>query len=220
MATKPWFFKVKDSAFICIHSRCIMKKSIAFFDFDGTITTKDTMLELIKFMHGIPRFYKGLAKLSPYLVALKLGIIKNDFAKEKMLAYFFRNTSNKDFTESCRKFSEDKLPQLIRPGAMERIRQLQQENTEIVIVSASAGEWIKDWCDSNGFKFLATSLESKEDKLTGKLLGKNCHGEEKVVRIKQSYDLAAYDQIYAFGDTTGDKPMLALAQFSYYKPFR
>mgnify|MGYP002412433442 CR=1 FL=1 len=70
-----------------------------------------------------------------------------------------------------------------------------------------------------GFDLLATQLEIKDHKLTGCYAGQNCHGEEKVRRIKAVYDLAQFDKIYAYGDTSGDKPMLALAHQSFYKHF-
>ena len=66
-----------------------MNKEIAFFDFDGTITTRDSMIEVIRFVKGTGGLLTGLALLSPWLVALKLGLVSRHKAKEKMLAYFF-----------------------------------------------------------------------------------------------------------------------------------
>jgi hypothetical protein len=62
---------------------------LLFFDFDGTITTKDTLLEFIKFSKGKLNFLSGFLIYSPFLVAYKLGIISNQSAKEKVLATFF-----------------------------------------------------------------------------------------------------------------------------------
>jgi len=41
-----------------------------------------------------------------------------------------------------------------------------------------------------------------------------------VRRILAAYDLSQYDEVYAYGDTKGDKPMLGLATIAFYKPFR
>ena len=68
-------------------------RKIAFFDFDGTITTKDSLLEIIKFQKGIPAFYTGLFFQLPWLIAFKIKIIPNDAAKQKMLTYFFGGMS-------------------------------------------------------------------------------------------------------------------------------
>jgi phosphoserine phosphatase len=67
---------------------------------------------------------------------------------------------------------------------------------------------------------ISTRLETNNGKLTGRIEGKNCRGIEKVRRIKMQYKLDEYDEIYAYGDTKGDKPMLGLATIAFYKPFQ
>ena len=118
-----------------------VKKGIAFFDFDGTITTKDTLLEFIKFCKGNLRFYFGFLMKSPYLVAFKTKIITNQAAKEKVLQYFFHNMPVQDFEKLCEAFAKQKLPSLMRPGALQEIAKLKQENYVVVVVSASPETW-------------------------------------------------------------------------------
>ena len=195
-------------------------KQIAFFDLDGTITTKDTLLEFLKFSKGKFYFYFAFLLYSPVLVAYKLKIISNQTAKEKMLTFFFGDTSLTDFRELCQRFASEVLPGLLRPKALEEIRQLQNKGIEVVVVSASLEEWIRPWTDAIGAGLIATCLEIRNEKLTGKIQGKNCYGIEKTERINASYDLSAYNKIYAYGDTSADKPMLQLATISFYKPFR
>jgi phosphatidylglycerophosphatase C len=197
-----------------------LKKGIAFFDFDGTITTKDTLLEFIRFCKGNSRFYLGFLLNSPYLVAFKTKIISNQAAKEKVLQYFFRGTRVEDFEKLCQSFTKEKLPSLIRPGALKEISKLKQENYVVVVVSASPQNWIKEWADQAGVELIASRLEVKDGMITGKILGKNCHGEEKVRRIMEKYVITDYTSIHAYGDTSGDKQMLALAHNSFFKPFR
>ena len=197
-----------------------MKKGIAFFDFDGTITTKDTLLEIIKFQKGAAAFYKGFLLLSPYLVAMKFNLLSNQLVKEKVIKYFFEGTSVEEFQKKCTEFSVRILPQLIRPAALQMIYDLRQKNFEIVVVSASPRNWFEDWCSKNNLLMISTILEVLNGRITGKLIGNNCHGEEKVKRIKESYNLTEYETIYCYGDTKGDKPMLKLATHSFYKPFR
>lgn len=197
-----------------------MKKSIAFFDFDGTITTKDTLIEIVKFYKGNVGLYSGLITLSPWLVAMKLKLISNRFVKEKFLTHFFKNIPTEKFGEICSQFVEKKIPALIRPDATKKLEEFKEKNVDIVIVSASPVNWIEVWCKTNGLSCIATHLETKEGYITGKIRGENCYGVEKVRRIKELYNLQDYSEIFCFGDTKGDKPMLALATFSYYKPFR
>lgn len=193
---------------------------IAFFDFDGTITTKDTLLEIIKYKHGKGKFYFGFLLHSPWLVAYKLGIISNQLAKEKVLRYFFRKMSPEQFQHMSDGFARTEIPALVRPKALYEIQKLKEAGAEVVIVSASAENWIREWCFSLQLKLIATQLEVKNGHMTGKIVGRNCHGEEKVARIKSKYNLSDFREIYCYGDTSGDKPMLALGTVKFYKPFR
>ncbi|HEV2478411.1 MAG TPA: HAD-IB family hydrolase [Puia sp.] len=196
---------------------------IAFFDFDGTITTKDTLLEFIRFSKGKVRFYLGFALNSPWLVAYRVGLISNQAAKERILTWFFRHMPLAQFQETCDRFTAQLVPGLIRPKALREISGLQDKGFAVVIVSASPENWIRGWAESIGAGLLATRLETrpeKEARLTGHILGHNCHGNEKVRRIGEAFNLDTYNEIYAYGDSSGDKPMLRLAHHSFYRPFR
>jgi phosphatidylglycerophosphatase C len=197
-----------------------MNKGIAFFDFDGTITNKDTLLEFIKFTKGNLAFRMGFLRNLHFLIAYKIKLIPNQLAKEKVLAHFFGNTPVAQFHEKCDAFSREIIPGLIRPGAIDEIKKLQEQGVQVVIVSASPENWIRQWTSSIHADLLATKLEVNNETITGKIVGINCHGEEKVRRIKEHYSLADYPTIYAYGDTSGDKPMLALAHYPHMKPFR
>ena len=120
---------------------------IAFFDFDGTITTKDTMIELIKFHHGKYRLYIGLTMLSPWLIAMKLKLISHQKAKEKLLSWFFKGFAETEFSKICELFFQKKIPLIINKRALQKINEHKANGDEIVVVSASATNWIKGWCD-------------------------------------------------------------------------
>ena len=195
-------------------------KQIAFFDFDGTITTKDSFLEFIKYQKGTFRFYAGFLLNSPFLVAYKIGIISNQYAKERVMRFFFGKMQTEKFQLACDEFSDNMIPSLMRPKALLEIKKLQEAGVEVVIVSASAENWLHNWCATHGVSLLATRLQHSNGKITGKIEGLNCHGEEKVRRVHEAYDLSEYSRIYCYGDTKGDKPLLGLATFSFYKPFR
>ncbi|MGZ3940566.1 MAG: HAD family hydrolase [Flavisolibacter sp.] len=91
-----------------------MKKDIAFFDFDGTITNKDTLLEFIKFTKGWFQFYSGLALNLTYLIAYRLRIISNQTAKEKILKFFFYNTPVQKFEEYQRMSGKRRIVKLCK----------------------------------------------------------------------------------------------------------
>lgn len=193
---------------------------LALFDFDGTITKRDTLIEFIRYYHGTPKLVLGLSILSPVLLAYKAGIIPNWRAKEKMLQYFFKGHSVQKFNQRCSDFAKNNIPLLLRPIAMKVLGNHIANRDEVIIVSASPENWVRPWCDQLNIKCIATCLETENGLVTGKISGKNCHGEEKVSRIKSAITLEDYTEVFAYGDTSGDKPMLALAGKAFYKPFR
>jgi phosphatidylglycerophosphatase C len=196
-----------------------LQKSIAFFDFDGTITTKDTMFEFVKYSRGSARYWIGLCLISPWLVAMKFGLISKARAKEKLLTYFFGNSDIDKFNTDCHSFTAAIIPGLLRKEALIAIQKHKKENTDIVVVSASPENWVGPWCIQNNLQYICTRLEVSNKKITGKLLGPNCNGLEKVSRIKEKFDTAEYKTIYCYGDSTGDKQMLQLATHPFYRCF-
>lgn len=196
------------------------RKKIAFFDFDGTITTKDTLLEIVKFLKGKSSFYLGFLLHATWLVAYKLNWISNNRAKQKILIYFFGGMEAQFFQEKCDLFALNIIPGLIRPGALAEIGELRKRGFEIVVVSASAINWIRKWTDGLCLQLIGTKLEVKNGLITGRIDGENNHGMQKVVNIKGHWNLKEYEEIYVYGDSTGDKPMMELATKSFYKPFR
>ena len=192
---------------------------IAFFDFDGTITTQDSLPDFIKFAIGKPKYYLGLCLLSPILLAYVLKLLPNHIAKEKMISYFFKGWPEKNFQTVADEYAALQIDKIVRPKALEKLRWHQEQGHKVVIVSASMKSWLKKWCDTQNVELISTQLEIKQGKLTGKFATKNCHGKEKVNRIKEQYSLQDYSYIYAYGDSSGDKDMLKLANEAFYKPF-
>jgi len=195
------------------------QKAIAFFDFDGTITTDDSLLKFIRFVVGDSKFLLGLFVLSPILIAYKFRLIPNYKAKQKMLSWYFKGMQKDRFYKVANEYSLIHINKILRPKAMEKIKWHKENGHKIVVISASIECWLKSWCDKNDLELIATKLEIS-DVVTGKLLSKNCYGVEKVNRIKEKYELNQYEYIYAYGDSSGDKEMLELANEKHYKPFR
>ena len=192
---------------------------IAFFDFDGTITTKDSMIEFIRFVFGDKKTFLGLLLLSPIIFLYKLRLISNHFAKQKLLSYFFSNYKIAQFNSFALEYSLKHIDKIVRHDALERINWHKNKGHHVVIVSASIETWLKPWCEKNKLELVATKLNNKNGYITGQFDKKNCYGIEKVNRIKEIYTLEKYEFIYVYGDSDGDKEMLALANKSYYKYF-
>lgn len=207
-----------DREFLLNHL-CFVKKQLALFDFDGTITNVDTLPTFIRFYQGNIKFLLGLMVLSPIILLHFIKLIPNWRAKEILLAWFFKGVDVDVFNERCRSFTKE-INGHVRKKALEEIRRHTLAGATIVVVSASPENWVKPWCDQHGIPCVATKLEVINNLLTGKINGRNCYGLEKETRIKKELTLKAYDEISAYGDSSGDREMLALAHHKFYKPFR
>ena len=195
-------------------------RKIAFFDFDGTITTDDSLLKFIRFVVGDVKFLIGLVAIGPMLVLYEMKLIPNYKAKQIMLSWYFKGMRQEDFLKVASEYSLSHIDKIVRPQAMQKIQWHKDEGHKVVVVSASLECWLRPWCDKNGLDLIGTQLEIEDNRVTGKLLSKNCYGKEKANRIRERYDLNSFDFIYSYGDSRGDKEMLELAQEKYYKPFR
>jgi len=192
---------------------------LVLFDFDGTLTTRDTLFEFCKFQVGKIRFVYGLFVLSPVLISQRLKLISAHRAKEIFLNHFIGGLTLNQFNSACNKFVVH-VSALIRPQAIQTIEDYRHKNARIFIVSASPENWITPWAKQYGIEVIGTRLQVVKDRITGKIAGKNCNGIEKVSRIKEVVDLIDFEKISAYGDSSGDIPMLNLAHHKYFKPFR
>jgi HAD superfamily hydrolase (TIGR01490 family) len=193
-----------------------MKKVIAI-DFDGTLTTKDTFVEFIRFAKGTRAFVLGFLCYAPLLVLMKLHLYPNDKAKQKVFAYFFKDMKIEDFDALCQAFAASSR-YLLRPQGVEAIRQANSEGVEILIISASIDNWVQPFFPD--VKVVGTQVEVKDGRLTGRFLTKNCYGQEKVNRLLSLYPHRQDYCLVAYGDSRGDKELLSFADESHFKPFR
>ncbi len=195
-------------------------REIAFFDFDGTITHKDSMLDFIIHTASAGKILGGVFYTLPILLLYKLGLIKNDAAKKMVLKFYYGGMKKEKFDALVRGWASTRLEGLVRSAAREHLQDLGARGVKIVIVSASLKDLLQDWARARGYDLLASEFSFSGGVFTGEYIGKNCWGNEKVAKIRSHYDLSKYDKIYAYGDTKGDLPMLALAHEPHYKPFR
>ncbi len=201
-----------------------MKKKLYCFDFDGTLTTSDTLLEFIKYAKGRGRFLMVFLMYSPLLVMMKLHLYPNWKAKQQIFAHLFAGMHIEKFDALCRGFAEENQ-HLLRPKGITLVHEALVAGAQVFIVSASIDNWVRPFFDIRnlkGVQVLGTQIEVEDGKLTGNFKSNNCYGKEKVHRIAEalkSFERSEYE-IEAFGDSRGDKEMLAFADKGHFKPFR
>ena len=189
-----------------------MKKKIFLIDFDGTIIEGDSLIKFSYFSIGIIHFFKYWIKV----IFLMPFYSRSDL--KQMFYLNFNELNLESFNNLCLDFYTLKLRKLIKESFIDFIKNI-NDDSKVIVVSASISNYLKPWCDEMGFDLISTELEVVNGKLTGKFLTPNCNGKEKVRRIKEKYNLKEFDEIHVFGNSKGDFPMLELGTHKYYKFF-
>lgn len=187
-------------------------KTLALFDFDGTVYKKDSLLEFTKFHKGKIAFFLGMFLLFPYLIGLKLGFMKNDKVKIKFISHFFKGIDVEKFTEKGKKFALQHIDENLNPLVYKEFQNHLKKGDTIYIVSASVAEWIEPWSNQFGVQVIGTILEIKNNKITGNFSSKNCYGIEKVTRVNEILNLNDFSVIKVYGSGKGDLEMLQLSK--------
>ena len=187
--------------------QCSMKQLFAF-DFDGTLTTRDTLIAFIRYACGTPRFLLGFLLHAPLLVLMKLRLYSNGKAKQRLFSWFFRGMPLEAFDALCQSFASTHR-HLLRPETVCLLQQALSEGAEVLVVSASIDNWVQPFFPT--VTVLGTQIEVIDGRLTGRFLTPNCYGQEKVRRIVALHpDRSAY-RLTAYGDSRGDRELLAFA---------
>jgi HAD superfamily hydrolase (TIGR01490 family) len=183
-------------------------KQLFAFDFDGTLTTRDTLIAFIRYACGTPRFLLGFLLHAPLLVLMKLRLYSNGKAKQRLFSWFFRGMPLEAFDALCQSFASTHR-HLLRPETVCLLQQALSEGAEVLVVSASIDNWVQPFFPT--VTVLGTQIEVIDGRLTGRFLTPNCYGQEKVRRIVALHpDRSAY-RLTAYGDSRGDRELLAFA---------
>lgn len=191
-------------------------KTIVYFDFDGTLTTKDSLMPFLKYCVGSVQYYAKLLIVSPILIGYLLKIIPNDVAKERVISSFLRGWSQKSIQEKAAQFARSCIPNFLLDVGMEKLKEHQARGDYCVLVSASPEIYLCIWSMLQGFdKTIATRFEFQDGIFTGKLLGKNCFGQEKVERIELELGEGCWVDSFAYSDSVVDMPMIQKSRFGF-----
>lgn len=188
------------------------KPVLAVFDFDGTLTYHDSFVPFLKYAFGTAAFTrKMIGLLLPSLAHLS-GRISRDQLKEKLIAHFLTGVSDAWLNEKAQAFCEQRWEKLLRPSGLKGVAAEIAAGHEVTLCSASPELVLRPFAAKLNVKLIATQLEVVNGYLTGALIGVNCRCASKVQRLQSVYgDLDQY-HLRAWGDSAGDKQLLAAAQ--------
>jgi phosphatidylglycerophosphatase C len=196
-------------------------KHIAFFDFDGTISAQDTFFPFIMFVADQTRTFLRLWIFSPYFLFLlflyMIKVMSNHTIKQKIMMVMLQGISEEDIERIAEEFIAMKLDKYVKPEIFSLLQKHLDLNHKVIIVSANLDVFLTPWARKYGVTaVISTQLEIADTGispyLTGRILGKNCYGPEKVRRVKEYLEAKhiGLNQLYSYGygDSKGDYELL------------
>ena len=191
--------------------------NLALFDFDGTITTKGTFPDFMRFAVVPAKCAVGNILFAPRVLGYKLGFISGSDIRTRVTRFGFRGVAADEVRRAGHEFARDVLPDLLRPSAMEKIQWHKNQGDVVVIVSGAFDVYLSPWCVQHQLHLICSQLEVVDGTLTGRYRGEQCVNAEKSRRVREKYDLEKFLKVYAYGDTKEDMDMLNLATERYFR---
>lgn len=195
------------------------KPVVAAFDFDGTLTRRDTLQAFLLHTLGTATVIGHALALAPTLIGYALGWIRNDVAKQRVFARCLAGIKLEALQQQGEQFAREVLPGLLRKEAMARFDWHKKQGHRCIVISASLDLYVRPWAKQMGFDdVIASHLETREDgRITGNLSGGNCFGVEKSIRLTALMGERSAYTLYAYGDSRGDRELLQMADYGYYR---
>ncbi len=173
---------------------------INVYDFDNTIYRGDSSVDFFRHCAAkYPRAYWSVLAASPWLLAMALGLADKTRVKQRIYRYL---RCVPDVREEVERFW------LTHDGNL-KDWYFAQKREDDLIISASPEFLLEPLMRRLGLRLIA----SRVDAGTGVYEGLNCHGEEKVRRMREAYPAVQIDGFYS--DSRSDAPLAKLARQAY-----
>jgi phosphatidylglycerophosphatase C len=186
------------------------RPGVAAFDFDGTLSERDTLVPFLRRVRGTPRVLAAAGRAVPQ-------VRDRDRFKLALLGHLFRDQSAEQLAAEGEAYVPA-LESVLRPEMLDRVRWHQAEGHATLLVSASLGAYLRPLAGRLGLDaVLAVELVADAGgRLTGEVVGGlNTRGVEKVARLRRwiedRYGPDAEVELWAYGDSSGDEQLLARA---------
>lgn len=185
-------------------------KKIYVFDFDGTLTKRDTLVPLSIYF-AKKGYIKSFLTFFFNYVLFKLKISANESLKRNFAKYFFRGKSIDEIKELLYDFFETQVK--YKNKVYNDFINAVKNRNKVIIVSANFDFVVNTWLDFIDLKdviVVATELEIDNKYFTGRINGDVCRGLTKAKRLKKAIDTNAY-YIVSYADEVSDRDIMSLS---------
>ena len=183
-----------------------MQKPYALFDFDGTLIRGDSIVRFVRYARakGLTGA-GGLARAALWAAAYGLRLTTAERA----------GRGEAEVEALGRVFCREELIPRLYPQGVEELRRRHAEGVEVLLITASPTFYLEALRDELPIRrIIGTRMHVENGVYTGLIAGENCRGVQKPLRLAEDLaargDMVDYAASWAYGDSAGDAPMLAL----------
>jgi len=194
-------------------------RPIVAFDFDGTLTIRDSFTQFLRWRAGPGGWALGLVKMAKATAAYARDRDRGAI-KAASVKIFLKGVTRAELEADAARFADAMWDRFMRPDALKVWEDWGRKGAYRVIVTASPEITVAPFARRLGAEgLLGTHLTfDEQDRITGAFSSPNCRGEEKVRRLHEAFG-AELRLAAAYGDTSGDTEMLAVAEEKGFRVF-
>lgn len=189
-------------------------KTLALFDFDGTLCLKDSFTQFIFYTLSKRHIFRQGVKILPWIQGYYLNLYPAHAMRAKLYSQMFSQQNLQEIQQLAWEYSHELLEHL-NPVLFAQLKQHQTLGHDVVIVSASLDLYLQPIAQHLDVALICTETQKQHNILTGQYTSPDCSGEQKKLRITDIYDLKNYTYIYAYGNSYEDEQMLGLAHYRF-----
>ena len=197
------------------------RRVVAAFDFDGTISHRDTLAPFLVRLVGRGLVAAAFAREAGAVTLWLAGRTDVDTVKRRLIRHAVTGVPASHGESEGRRHAEA-LERGLRPAALARIRWHREQGHLLVLASAGLDLYLEPLGRKLGFDHVLCSRLAVQERgqFTGELDGPDCTGVEKLHRLRALVgDLDAVE-LHVYGDSAGDAALLGAATHAHWKPFR
>lgn len=192
-------------------------RRVAAFDFDGTLSRRDTLIPFLVRAAGRRRFAAAAARVGLSGARRDVPLGDRDEVKVALLSELFAGRAEDELESLGRIYARDLLANQLRPEVLDRLRRHRHAGHEVLFVSASLAYYLEPLADELELQgVLAVQPAVDQGRLTGALARPNVRAAEKAARLREWLGAPAEGplvgvELWAYGNSSGDHALLAMA---------